>query len=127
MSSLKILAVGPVLGQFGALRDHRNQIIAASQGETYDLCICVGPFFDDGSTPNHGLIVSKEVLKEQATSLGVPQHEVHEDPYLESRSVISISRIKQDPLGDAVEPEAPTFPFLYCLLMRERYQLVLYH
>jgi hypothetical protein len=64
MSSLKILAVGPFLGQFGALRDHLNQIIAASQGEKYDLCICVGSFFVNGSTPNHGLIASKEFLKE---------------------------------------------------------------
>jgi hypothetical protein len=63
-------------------------------------------------TPNHGLIVSKEFLKEQATSLGLPQHEVHEDLHLECQSIISISRIKQESLGDAVELEDPPFPII---------------
>jgi hypothetical protein len=110
MSSLKILAVGPVLGQFGALRDHIQQIFAASQGETYDLCICVGPFFDDGSTPNEDLISNERYLKEQARALLLHPYEVHHDLHLESQGISSKSKIKQESLGDAVEPEALHFP-----------------
>jgi hypothetical protein len=42
----------------------------------------------------------------------MPQYEVHEDLHLESQSVISISRIKEESIGDSVEPEAPPFPIL---------------